>query len=196
MFAERLAEFSRDRLGGLDVPDDLRTMLVAQWEGRTEIGDLLDIRFVEPGEDGPLYAPPPRRPESESAIVNAGAAAMSAYAKLIAEDGNGNWIGYWVHPDEPSDRPPLIVGRDTEATWFGLPGSTLAQACAAQEAEYQDETDVSRAFADVADRLAALGLEIGTRDHDSLDSTPTVVDPEKLNLELEDAERARRRGSA
>lgn len=45
MYEERLAEFSRERLDGRPIPNDLRTMLVAQWEGRTDFQYLLDITF-------------------------------------------------------------------------------------------------------------------------------------------------------
>ncbi|GAA3964624.1 hypothetical protein GCM10023085_53970 [Actinomadura viridis] len=54
MYEERLAEFSRERLDGRPIPDDLRTMLVAQWEGRTDFQSLLDVTFFEPGRLSPL----------------------------------------------------------------------------------------------------------------------------------------------
>ncbi|AGP60504.1 hypothetical protein M271_45695 [Streptomyces rapamycinicus NRRL 5491] len=47
MFEERLAQFSRDRLDGRPVPDDVRVMLVAQWEARTDFSALLGMTFLE-----------------------------------------------------------------------------------------------------------------------------------------------------
>ncbi|MER5747258.1 hypothetical protein ABT097_28810 [Streptomyces sp. NPDC002225] len=54
MYDERLAAFSRDRLDGRPVPDDLRVLLIAQWEGRTDLARLLGLEFFEPGEVHPL----------------------------------------------------------------------------------------------------------------------------------------------
>ncbi|MEU8404464.1 hypothetical protein AB0C28_55640 [Nonomuraea sp. NPDC048892] len=54
MFQERLAKFSHERLPGRPIPDDLRTMLVAQWEGRTDFRDVFGIVFLEPGQPHPL----------------------------------------------------------------------------------------------------------------------------------------------
>ncbi|MGK5551622.1 hypothetical protein ACSNOI_08400 [Actinomadura kijaniata] len=196
MYEERLAEFSRERLDGRPVPDDLRTMLVAQWEGRTDFQFLLDLTFLEPGEPSPLldtsYLSEKELADPEMQAVNAGVAEVSRYAKFVARGGKG-WIGYWTHPDEP-EGPPPVIELDTEFTYWTLAGRNLAEACAAEQAHYQDET-IAVAFAQLADRLAELGLPLSTRDHDALHDPGCVVDPEKLTAELIDIER-RKRGIA
>ncbi|WP_405807655.1 hypothetical protein [Streptomyces sp. NBC_01187] len=113
MYDERLAEFSRERLDGRPIPDDLRVLLVAQWEGRDDFSDLLDLDFLEAGEVHPLldtsYRSEKGLANPEIQAVNAGTAEMAKYVKLVAEGGKG-WIGYWLHPDEPTD-PSLAPHR-------------------------------------------------------------------------------------
>jgi hypothetical protein len=195
MFEERLAEFSRERLNGRPIPDDLRTMLVAQWENRTDFRHLLGITFLEHGEPHPLldisHQDEAKRADPETQAINAGFAEMSKYVKLVAEGGKG-WIGYWLHPDEPADRPPPIIELDTEATYWSMAGRTLAEACAAESAQYHDEPDKWIAFTLLAGQLAELGLSLSTHDYDALDDPEYTVGPGELADELIDAERAKR----
>jgi hypothetical protein len=195
MYEERLAEFSRERLDGRPIPDDLRTMLVAQWEGRTDFQRLLDITFFEPGQLSPLldtsYLSEERLADPEMQAINAGCAEMSKYAKFVARGGKG-WIGYWMHPDEPADAPLAVIELDTEFTYWGMAGRNLAEACASEQAQYQDEPDESIAFTQLADQLAELGLPLTTRDYEALYDDDYTVDPEELSEKLIDAERKKR----
>jgi hypothetical protein len=195
MYEERLAEFSRERLDGRPVPDDLRTMLVAQWENRTDFRHLLDLRFFDPGELNPLldtsYLSEAERADPEMQAINAGAAEMATYVKLVAEGGKG-WIGYWLHPDESTDGPWPVIELDTEFTYWSMAGSTLAEACAADRVRYQDEPDERTAFSQLSARLTELGLPLGGQDFDALHDPEWTVDPEELTEELIDAERAKR----
>ncbi|WP_433172600.1 hypothetical protein [Actinoallomurus sp. CA-150999] len=197
MDEERLAEFSRERLDGRPIPDDLRTMLVAQWEGRTDFRLLLDVTFPEPGELSPFldtgYLSAKELADPDMQAVNAGYAQMSEYAKFVAKLGeDGHWVGYWMHPDEPADAPPPVIELDTEFSYRSLAGRNLAEACASGQARYQDEPDVRITFTQLADRLAALGLPLSTRDYDALYDADYAVDPEELTDELIDAEREKR----
>ncbi|WP_371798754.1 hypothetical protein OG963_09560 [Streptomyces sp. NBC_01707] len=195
MYDERLAEFSRERLDGRPIPDDLRVLLVAQWEGRTDFTRLLDLDFFEAGEVHPLldtsYLSEIELADPEMQSVNAGAAEMAKYVQLVARGGKG-WIGYWLHPDEPADRAWHLVELDTEFTFWGLVGLTLTEGSAAEQASYQDEPDERIAFTQLAAELAELGLPLSTQDYDALDDTEYTVDPEKLMEELVEAEREKR----
>lgn len=195
MHEERLAEFSRTRLDGRPVPDDLRVLLVAQWEGHTAFAHLLHLEFFEEGEVHPLldtsYLSAEERAAPEMQAAHAGAAEMAAYVKLVAAGGKG-WLGYWLHPGEPSDRPWRLVELDTEFTYWRPVGLTLAEGAAADRASYQDEPDERLAFTRLATELAALGLPLSTQDYDALDDTEYTVDPEDLMKELIEAERAKR----
>ncbi|WP_225801662.1 hypothetical protein [Streptomyces sp. NK15101] len=195
MYDARLAEFSRERLDGRPVPDDLRVLLVAQWEGRTDFARLLDLEFFEAGEVHPLldtgYLSEEELADPEMQAVNAGAAEMAGHVKLVAKGGKG-WVGYWLHPDEPSDRAWPLIELDTEFTFWSMAGLTLAEGAAAEQAGHQDEPDQRIAFAELAAELAGLGLPLSTRDRDALDDTAYAVDPEALMEELIEAERERR----
>ncbi|MEU2129127.1 hypothetical protein [Streptomyces sp. NPDC018352] len=195
MHDERLAEFSRERLDGRPVPDDLRVLLVAQWEGRTEFTHLLDLDFFEAGEVHPLldtsYLSEKELADPEMQAVNAAAAEMAKYVKLVAKGGKG-WIGYWLHPDEPADRAWHLIELDTEFTFWGLAGFTLTEGVAAERARYQDEPDERIAFTQLTAELAELGLPLSIQDYDALDDTEYTVDPEELMEELTEAEREKR----
>lgn len=195
MYDERLAEFSRERLDGRPVPDDLRVLLEAQWEGRTDFTHLLDLDFFEAGEVQPLldtsYQSKGERANPEMQAVNAGAAEMAKYVKLVAKGGKG-WVGYWLHPDEPADRPWHLIELDTEFTFWGLVGRTLTEGAAAEAARYQDEPDERIAFTQLAAELAGLGVPLSTQDYDALDDTEYTVDPEELMEGLIEAEREKR----
>ncbi|MEW1635348.1 hypothetical protein AB0469_14860 [Streptomyces sp. NPDC093801] len=195
MYDERLAEFSRARLDGRPIPDDLRFLLLAQWEGRTELTRLLDLDFFEAGEVHPLldtsYLSEEERADPEMQAINAAAAEMATYVKLVAKGGKG-WIGYWLHPGEPADRAWHLIELDTEFTFWSLVGLTLTEGAAAERASYQDEPDERTAFRQLAAELAGFGLPLSTQDYDALDDTEYRVGPEKLMEELIEAEREKR----
>ncbi|MFF9912375.1 hypothetical protein [Streptomyces sp. NPDC013457] len=195
MYEERLAEFSRERLDGRPIPDDLRVLLVAQWDGRTDFTHLLDLDFFEAGEVHPLldtsYLSEKELADPEMQAVNAGAAEMATHAKLVAKGGKG-WIGYWLHPDEPADRAWRLVELDTEFTFWRVGGLTLTEGRAAEQAYRQDEPDERIAFTRLAADLAELGLPLSTENHDALDDTEFTVDPEELMERLIEAEREKR----
>ncbi|MFF2327493.1 MULTISPECIES: hypothetical protein [unclassified Streptomyces] len=195
MYDERLAEFSRERLDGRPIPEDLRVLLVAQWEGRTDFARLLDLDFFESGEVHPLldtsYLSEEEIADPEMQAVNAAAAEMATYVKLVAKGGKG-WIGYWLHPDEPVDRAWHLMELDTEFTFWDMVGLTLTEGVAAERASYQDDPDERIAFIQLAAELAKLGLPLSTQDYDALDDTEYTVGPEELMEELIEAEREKR----
>ncbi|MFD4322260.1 hypothetical protein [Streptomyces sp. NPDC058548] len=195
MYDERLAEFSRERLDGRPIPDDLRVLLVAQWEGRTDFTHLLDLEFFEAGEVHPLldtsYLSEKELADPEMQAVNAAAAEMATYVKLVAKGGKG-WIGYWLHPDEPADRAWHLTELDTEFTFWSLVGLTLTEGAAAERASYRDEPDERIGFTQLAAELTELGLPLSTQEYDALDDTEYRVDPAELMEELVEAEREKR----
>ncbi|GAB2911402.1 hypothetical protein [Streptomyces mayteni] len=195
MFEERLAEFSRERLGGRPIPDDLRVLLVAEWEGRDEFADVLGITFLAPGEPHPhldtSYLSEKERASPESQAISAGLAEVAEHLKIVAEGGKG-WIGYWLHPDEPADQPWSVIELDTECSYWSMAGSSLAEACAADMARYQEEPEVEIAFAQLSARLAELGLPLSGAGYHELHDPGHVVDPEELTDQLIEAERVKR----
>ncbi|MDX2561314.1 hypothetical protein PV371_16835 [Streptomyces sp. TX20-6-3] len=195
MYDERLAEFSRERLDGRPIPDDLRVLLVAQWGGRTDFAHLLHLEFFEAGEVHPLldtsYLSEEELADPEMQAVNAAAAEMAKYVKLVAKSGKG-WIGYWLHPAEPADRAWHLTELDTEFSFWRPVGLTLTEGAAAERASYQDEPDERIGFTQLATELAELGLPLSTQEYDALDDTEYRVDPAELMEELIEAEREKR----
>lgn len=195
MYEERFAEFSRERLDGRPIPDDLRVLLVAQWEGRADLARVLGLEFFEAGEVHPLldtsYLGEKELADPEMRAVNAAAAEMARYVKLVAKGGKG-WVGYWLHPDEPADRGWQPMELDTEFTFWTMVGRTLTEGVAAERASYRDEPDERIAFTLLAAELGLFGLPLSTSDYESLVEAEYRVDPEKLMEELTEAEREKR----
>ncbi|MGW2472917.1 hypothetical protein [Streptomyces sp. NPDC001665] len=191
-YGERLAAFSRERLDGRPVPDDLRVLLLAHWEGRDDFAHLLGLEFFEEGELHPFldtgYLSEQELADPEMQAVNAGVARLTEYVKLVAKGGKG-WVGYWVHPDEPAVRP---IELDTEFTLWQMTGSTLTEAVAFERAAYQDEPDERVAYGQLAAELAALETPLSTADCGAPDDGEYAVDPERLMEALIEEERAAR----
>lgn len=193
MYDDRLAEFSRERLGGREVPEDLRIILIGHWDHDEEIIDLFPVEFLEPGAPHPLrdhsYLNERERADPDMQCVVTASNQMAEYVQLVCECRKG-WWGYWVHPDQPADEPPPPIELDTEAQYWGLDGRSFAEAYIADTVD--DEDDPAAAFAELADRLIALGIPVSTRDYAALESIAEVVDPQRLDEELADAERVKR----
>jgi hypothetical protein len=94
----KLAEYSRQRLGGRKLPDDLRTLLVLQWQrGVTAAGaDPLDE--------------------------------MGEHAAFVARDDDDRIIGYWFGPENVGIDAAPILRLDTEGQFALLEGGTLSEA--------------------------------------------------------------------
>lgn len=198
MFDERLEDFSRERLGGGPVPDDLRGLLVAQWEGRSGFYEQFGIVFLEPGETDPLLGQSyrderaPAAPATVSGVVDR---QMARYLKVVAKHEDGDCYGYWVHPDEPADQPARIVHCDTEGTFLLMGGETFAEAIvedyfSVAEGEF---AEVAEGFTgEAAELLAEVGVRIPTQSTADLDWPETVHDPDDIYTDLYDAELERR----
>lgn len=189
-FAERrlqelLGPFSRARLGGRPVPDDLATMLVAQRSGTN--GHLTDhVTFLEPGESHPLldhsYLTESDRADPAIAANVAAIDAVARHIGFVATVHNG-LVGYWLHPDEPTDRPPAVVKYDNEGQFSIMFGANLAEALVGDWA-----CDRRKQFRRWAKRLAKLGLIVTARCEDDLDYPEVTVHPAKLHHQRYSAE--------
>lgn len=186
-----------ERLRGRPIPDDLRALVSLQ---------------VNAGLDGyppghPLWSTQPRilGPEEQSSVLSddylndADRADPELMASVAAGDEvlrHGAWvaeidgdkvIGYWLHPDEPADQPPVVVTYDTEASFDLRPGHTLIDAVAYNIAGHDDDY-----FADVAAAFAACGLPVSTNQARDLRCRAVVVAPTALFDRIHDAEREAR----
>ncbi|MFJ3786782.1 hypothetical protein [Streptomyces sp. NPDC090093] len=178
-----------------DATDITQSSSVAQWEGRTDFTNLLDLVFFEEEEVHPLldtsYLSEDELADPEMQAINAAAAEMATYVKLVAKGGKG-WVGYWLHPSEPTDRSWHLIELDTEFTFWALSSRTLTEGVAAEHTSHQDELDAHTAYVRLATELAELGLPLSPQDRAIGDEAKYVVSPEDLMEKLVEAEREKR----
>ncbi|MGP3977525.1 hypothetical protein ACTWQF_26635 [Streptomyces sp. 8N114] len=198
MFDDRLESFSRERLGGRPVPKDLRVLLIAQWEGRQAFYEQFGITFLEPGEIDPLLEQSSRDERAPAAPTTVGGVAdsqMAQYLKVVAKHEDGDCYGYWVHPDEPTDRPARIVHRDTEGSFTLMGGNSFAGAIVDDYFSVPEEefAEAAKHFsAEVVELLTELGIPVPARSTADLDWPETLLDPDDVYAVLFDAECERR----
>lgn len=192
VFDERLAEFSRERLDGRPVPEDVRALLISQWEGRSHPFEGYAITFLEPGETHLLlddsYLNERDRANPDIMSNCAASEQMAQHLKVIAQHEDGDCYGYWMHPDERADVPPPVIQVDTEMTYWTLGGSTFSEGVLAEVVSDEDG-----GFVEVAAELAELGIPITASSAEDIEDPPDPVRaPEDLHRELYYAERAKR----
>jgi hypothetical protein len=176
-------------LRGRPTPDDLRVMVRIQ-ANRTDHTDrnsdpLLrtGARVLEPGEHVVLlshsYLNDADRADPDIMGNVAAIDEVIRHAAWVAEVDNGDVAGYWLHPEEPADSPPLVVRYDTEGQFHIDPGECLVEVALYRGAARSDEE-----FADVADLFTAHGVTVAARTPDELVQRWAVVDPAVLHEEL------------
>ncbi|MFI6649890.1 hypothetical protein ACIBI8_20025 [Streptomyces sp. NPDC050529] len=173
------------------MPDDVRRLATAQWEGRGHPFEQFGITILEPNAPHPLtdfsYLSEKERADPDIMANCAASEQMATYLKAVAQDEDGNFYGYWLHPQQRVDRnPPPVVKVDTELTYWELGGRTFSEACLYDLAFDDDEL-----FADVAAALAELHVSISAGSRESLDELSAAPAPEDTHRQLYYAERER-----
>ncbi|MFI6896106.1 hypothetical protein ACIBM4_18545 [Streptomyces sp. NPDC050256] len=192
MCDERLKEFSRQRLGGRPVPEDVQILATAQWEGRGHPFEQFGITVLEPGAPHPLsdfsYLGETDRADPDIMANCAASEQMATYLMAVAQDEDGNFYGYWLHPQQRVDRnPPPVVKVDSELTYWELGGRTFSEACL-----YDIAFDDDALFAEVAAALAKLHVTVSAGSREGLDELSADPAPEDVHRRLYYAERERR----
>ncbi|MFI7360908.1 hypothetical protein ACIBO4_01960 [Streptomyces sp. NPDC050149] len=192
MCDERLKEFSRQRLGGRPVPEDVRLLAAAQWEGRGHPFEQFGITVLEPSAPHPLadfsYLGEKERADPDIMANCAASEQMATYLMAVAQDEDGNFYGYWLHPQQPVDRnPPPVVKVDSELTYWELGGRTFSEACL-----YDIAFDDDALFVEVAAALAKLHVTVSAGSREGLDELSADPAPEDVHRRLYYAERERR----
>jgi hypothetical protein len=187
---ERILEFSRERLGGRPVPDDLAILLLAQWSGNDGPLEDLEIEFFATGQSHPLidhsYLNDRDRARPDTMANVAAIDEVNGHVGFVAEGLNGAAIGYWLHPDEPAGRPAPVVSLDTEGQFEILDGTTFAEAVVGKWVFDDDPW-----FGRLADGFEALGVAMPVRRSADLVRPEVAVDPATLHRRLYYEERAR-----
>ncbi|GHH25049.1 hypothetical protein [Streptomyces lanatus] len=190
MCDERLEAFSRERLGGRPVPEDVRVLATAQWEGRGHPFEQLGITVLEPGALHPLtdhsYLSEEERADPDIMANCAASEQMATYLKAVAQDEDGNFYGYWLHPQQRETQPPPVIKVDTELTYSELGGRTFSEACL-----YDIAFDDDELFVTVAAELAQLDIRIPARSREDLDVLSVDPAPEDMHMRLFYAEQER-----
>ncbi|MEU3399912.1 hypothetical protein ACFY9C_22715 [Streptomyces filamentosus] len=189
MFDERWEEFSRERLGGFPVPEDVRILAAAQWAGQGHCLERFGITLLEPGARHPLtdtdYLSEEDRADPEIMANCAAAEQMTQYLKAVAQDEDGNFYGYWLHPRQRLDtQPPPVIKVDTEWTYWPLGGRTLSEACLYDITFEDDEL-----FVELAAELAQLRIAVPARSRNDLEVPSADPSPEDVHEQLCRAQR-------
>ncbi|MEU1470536.1 hypothetical protein ABZ434_20145 [Streptomyces sp. NPDC005761] len=193
MFDERLEEFCRERLGGRPVPEDLRLLATAQWEGSGHPFEQFGITVLDPGAQHPLtdtsYLNEKERANPDVMANCAASRQMAKWLAAVAQEEDGSFYGYWLHPQQRRDRQvPSVIKVDTELTYWDLGECTLSEACL-----YDIAFDDDELFERVAAELAQLHISVPVRSRVDLDVLSAVPDPGDMHQQLYYAERKRLR---
>lgn len=191
MFDERLKEFSQERLGGRPVPEDVRLLATAQWEGRGHPFEQFGITILEPSAQHPLidtsYLSEKERVDPDIMANCAASEQMAKYLKAVAQGEDGNFYGYWLHPQQQEDQqPPPVIKVDTELTYWELGGHIFSEACL-----YDIAFDDDELFVKVAAELARLHISIPVSSREDLAELCADPAPEDMHRRLYYAERER-----
>jgi hypothetical protein len=187
VFGQLLEEFSRERLDGRPVPEDLRILAQAQWEGHGHPFEQFGVTILEPGAQDPLtdhsYLSEEDRANPDIVANCAAFEQIATFLKAVAEPEQDVCYGYWLHPRQREDQPPPVVKVDSEGTFETLGGRTFSEACLWDLAFGDDEL-----FAEVAAELAQLHISVTGGSAEDLPVLSAAPAPEDVHVELYYAE--------
>jgi hypothetical protein len=193
--AEKLAEYSRMRLGGREIPADLRALLLLQWQRDEEkpAADPLEAMFVsllEAGETHDLvdhsYLNEKDRADPD---IMANVAAMKStceYAAFVARDEDGNLIGYWFGPENVGIDSAPILKVDSEGQFELLGGRSLSEALLGDKV-FEDADK----FAALKDVFAQAGIAIAADSWEDLEYPDPPTSPAVFHEERYEENRSK-----
>jgi hypothetical protein len=115
-----------------------------------------------------------------AAETRANCAAISGVLEHVGSvvDGlDGNLWGYWLHPEEPADRAPLVFKLNTEGEFAPLSRASLVETMIM---DFAGEDDLSEVIAFCEQK----GIPFTPRTHEELFGAHPVVDPAALHEKL------------
>jgi hypothetical protein len=180
-------QFAAHHLGGRPLPDDLRTLLRLQWHeagrGQATSSNCLGVIFLA-GDRSPalIDAECRGRDDLEGIARIACAQAMAdmvRYSGFVAEDADGNAIGYWFGPDQTQIEAAPLMRFDTSGNFSILRGNGIAEAVVALASHGNDQT-----FRELCEYLGQQGLTIKARSLDDLPQPTCVVLPQATYRQL------------
>jgi hypothetical protein len=178
---EKIAEYRRQRLGGREIPADLRALLVLQWQrGSADAGadplEAMGVTLLDPGESHDLldhsYLNATDRANPD---IMANVAAMQItceHAVFVARDEDGALIGYWLGPENVGIGAAPILKLDSEGQFALLEGATLSEGLLGNHV-FED----TERFAELKAAFAKVGIAIKGDSWDDLPYPKAPTDP-------------------
>jgi hypothetical protein len=175
------AQFAAYHLGGRSLPDDLRRLLSLQRDqaasGRATCLDRLGITFLACDRRPALIDAECRGRDGLQGIARlAHAQAMAdmvRYSGFVAQDDDGNAIGYWFGPDQVEIESAPLMRFDTTGHFSILRGNSFAEAILALGSQGNDSV-----FRELRDCLNQQGLAITGQSVHDLSQSKRALDPQ------------------
>ncbi len=172
-----LSEFSRNRLDGEPVPDDVKILLAHRDELAEETGVELNWeKQWAPWLDTSYLSETERADPNIAANIRAIEEVCGLIAFIAAEE-DGQYFGYWRGPSKRkvADSPPVFL--DNEGQFSLCVGETFAEAVL--ESVYGEER-----LAELRDWFRAIGVTIAPDVADEPSRPDEEVSPDQLHSEL------------
>jgi hypothetical protein len=180
---DAFATYQREKLGGRAIPDDLRKLLVLQWERGTahdaEGADPLATMWVQlfdSGQSSDLLDHSYLNDEDRAnPDIMANVAAMTtvcAHCVFVAQNDDGILFGYWFGPENLPIESAPIVKLDTEGQFELIGGKSLSEALVGDRV-FDDDA----AFAKLKGQFGRAGINFAASSWDELDDPDAPTDP-------------------
>jgi hypothetical protein len=179
MSDDRLSQYSSQRLAGRRIPDDLRTLLLLQWQRGDSAADPLSsmgVRLFEAGETHPLldhsYLNDADRADPDIMANVTAMISTCEHAAFVAQAEDDQLFGYWFGPENVSIDTAPILKLDSEGQFSLLAGRTLSEALVGVRA-FTDQ----KMFTQLKGSFRQAGIAIGADSWDELARPKAPTDP-------------------
>jgi hypothetical protein len=190
---EAFSEYSRKRLGGRPIPDDLRALLKMQWQRPStppsddeEAPDplaFIDARLLEADESHDLldhsYLTPKDLQNPDIAANVDAIKSVCQYAAFVAVDTAGDLFGYWFGPEQLPIEAAPIVRFDTEGSFSLVTGRALAESLLGYSPYDEDED-----YTELRAWFTKLGVNIEPARWKDAGSHTAPTDPDEMHSRL------------
>ncbi len=185
--SDRAVQFAAHHLGGRATPDDLRRLLSLQWDdaasGRAKCLSRLGVTFLKCDQLPTVIDAECRgRDDLEGIARLARAQAMAdmvRYSGFVAEDADGNAIGYWFGPAQVQIEAAPVMSFDKAGNFSILRGNGVAEAILALASHGNDQV-----FCELRECLNQQGLAITARSTNDLVQSKCTVLPQPTYEQL------------
>jgi hypothetical protein len=172
-----LSQFSKNRLNGEPVPEDVGVLLAHH----DELAERTGVRLNGEADWAPWldtsYLSETERADPNIAANTRAIAEVCGLIAFVASEEDGQYFGYWRGPGKRKAADSPLVFLDNEGQFELCAGKTFAEAVLASL--YDEE-----GFAELRDWFRAIGLTIPCETAKELSSLDDEYPPDKLHHEL------------